>query len=588
MLPVWRRHSWAKQQQDHAPEPDSLPWTLDGLADIAPANFPYQEVTLTSDADDRSDGGVAAYRTQMEGLKTFNGIVFCTQAMLCYDLLARRRSTREFSLSEAQYRERRADAASRHVPLQPRWMYDNEYRVKTETPGCGLLPDYKELIVDEAHLLPAAIKNACSAEVSLFKLKSALVHANAKKSMSTVEQCYRALVAISESSGKSTIFVGGDSSRGYGDQCAIQFRELLTAVKRARASIPARQRSADAKLATRVADEAIAALEKAVQQISHRDGGTQLYVDFSPVRRYPRLVAERKQIDSYLDYLWRRTRQAAVVSATLYTPTVRGYENPAYMARQLSIPTDSLRTCPARVPSWLTNGVELWTPKPGNTNDAGWLEPPRISKLRDLNDQQSSKLASKWYEEIAGIILEIANSAKGGMLVLCTSYSDLEGILKHLRGSPIEDRLIPATHELNTIGLIRFNVLKARFMHRGRNRERPIWVTTGQAWTGLDLSLSDLPPSDDYLLTDLVITKVPFSRPAITSNGQDHLRAVNQAVMTLRQGMGRLIRREGLKHRRIHVLDGGVSKRKAGLQQIEYLFGFYKKRRFWEVPKNAQ
>jgi CRISPR type IV-associated DEAD/DEAH-box helicase Csf4 len=106
--------------------------------------------------------------------------------------------------------------------------------------------------------------------------------------------------------------------------------------------------------------------------------------------------------------------------------------------------------------------------------------------------------------------------------------------------------------------------LTSLFKAEARAGNRPVWVATGPAWTGLDLR-DELAKnaSDDRILTDLVITRNPMGRNRTAA----HLARVARlgfeqelldAAFTLRQGLGRLIRREDLKNRRIWFLDGRI------------------------------
>ena len=90
---------------------------------------------------------------------------------------------------------------------------------------------------------------------------------------------------------------------------------------------------------------------------------------------------------------------------------------------------------------------------------------------------------------------------------------------------------------------------------------RPVWLATGSAWTEVDLADTASSAEDNRLLTDLVIDHLPLR----TSTSIQHARALSmsnargiEATFKFWQGIGRLMRREGVRDRRIWVLDGRV------------------------------
>jgi CRISPR type IV-associated DEAD/DEAH-box helicase Csf4 len=90
----------------------------------------------------------------------------------------------------------------------------------------------------------------------------------------------------------------------------------------------------------------------------------------------------------------------------------------------------------------------------------------------------------------------------------------------------------------------------------------------------------------DLLLTDLVIPAIPFG----TNRTMTHAARVayakfpaekSEAMMTFRQWLGRPVRREGLAHRRIWVLDG----RLASVQHARWATDFTALLRMYEKVK---
>ena len=83
----------------------------------------------------------------------------------------------------------------------------------------------------------------------------------------------------------------------------------------------------------------------------------------------------------------------------------------------------------------------------------------------------------------------------------------------------------------------------------------------GGAWTGLDLKDHDAEnPLHDTLLTDLVVARLPYNSnitpPAINRRNFMADADIMETALLLKQGFGRLIRREGVKDRNIWFLDG--------------------------------
>ena len=158
---------------------------------------------------------------------------------------------------------------------------------------------------------------------------------------------------------------------------------------------------------------------------------------------------------------------------------------------------------------------------------------------------------------------EVSNTAAGGTLVLCCSYLDVRALGTLLAG-PLAARL------LTSRGSGSLRVLGEEFIQLGRESVRPVWLATGSAWTGLDLSDHHaLDPAEDFALTDLVVTRIPFG----ANKTAVHLARTKrlgfdvecmEAALRLKQGLGRLIRRAGVVERRIWVLDGRSHSQQSG------------------------
>ena len=149
---------------------------------------------------------------------------------------------------------------------------------------------------------------------------------------------------------------------------------------------------------------------------------------------------------------------------------------------------------------------------------------------------------------------------------LMTSYESVTSVARLIEatGSPVVTSLIQANSG-TTLAQQR-----ALFMTLAQQGRRPLWLALGGAWTGLDLNGAHAQPpmlSDtDNLLTDLVIPRIPFSLNVTTT----HMHRMTarggvpwellDTTMRFKQGIGRLVRREGIpNNRRIFVLDGRLN-----------------------------
>ncbi|EQD33127.1 DEAD/DEAH box helicase, partial [mine drainage metagenome] len=110
---------------------------------------------------------------------------------------------------------------------------------------------------------------------------------------------------------------------------------------------------------------------------------------------------------------------------------------------------------------------------------------------------------------------------------------------------------------------------RRRFLNVIANGRRPCLLGVGSAWTGLDLSGDGLAAitgrhvaeSEDQVVTDLIIPTAPIGTnrsltQAWRKERMGMVAEVGATSLMFRQGIGRLVRREGLpRNRRLHFLD---------------------------------
>ncbi|MCL2103077.1 MAG: ATP-dependent DNA helicase, partial [Syntrophorhabdaceae bacterium] len=153
-------------------------------------------------------------------------------------------------------------------------------------------------------------------------------------------------------------------------------------------------------------------------------------------------------------------------------------------------------------------------------------------------------------------IREILKCSGGGALVLCTSYRTLMALKTALRGEETSYTL-----------LVQGDAPRARLLKEFREEEDAVLIGTGTFWEGVDV------PGES--LRCVIIDKLPFASPsdpvtsarilALAQRGVDPFSSYQlpEAVLALRQGVGRLLRR-GDDYGIVALLDNRIMTRSYG------------------------
>ncbi len=399
----------------------------------------------------------------------------------------------------------------------------------------GVLPPLLALLVDEAHKLEEAQAGVLSSGLHLSVLRSTLSKrdlwpgsaASVKSAATSAGNLFAALQDIGD--GVQLSGPGANADPETVSHVRMLSSTLIAALKDA--STPKKKQSEKTSRPPVVAVEALRSLGQLVNPKSS------VHVQFSPVRKFPSVIVGPATVAPFLSGRWATTPAVLLTSGTLLLPTLQGLSHAA-LVRTLAIPSDRVLRCQPIHPSWLTHSPTIFLPSKSD----GALCPPKPGSPGDMK---------AWAVEQAKVILRAAVSATGGTLILCSGYERVEALASELL--PLGDRLIVQDRKTAPM-----SVCEDRFRSHGH---RPVWIATGGAWTGLDLSDSGVSAVEDTLLTDLIVTATPFGMVRTST----HLSRVSRtgfinekraALMMLRQGLGRLIRREGLMHRRLWFLDG--------------------------------
>lgn len=415
----------------------------------------------------------------------------------------------------------------------------------------GLLPEPGLLVIDEAHAFEQELANVATQGVSLWSLHRLLSRGSwtslragsaATAAAATVQYCIAELANLPLDTSSSlrlphdlqsheAIAQRWSSCGSLLHQLHEQLEALSTKISKAKDTSGWR----NAHRQVRAASRAIAFANAGTHEVS---------VTLSPVRKLAKLTVGPRTVSHYLQHLWSTCDSAALMSATLYVPTARG-DTSFYISRILSLPADRIAQTVAEHPDWITSTPLLMLP---DKSALPVLTPPSGEAL-------SPNALSSWMAHVARVVRHAAASSRGGTLVLLSGYERLD-LLAELLSASLAERLVV---QRPNKGVAR---CEAEFRHLASNDHRPIWLATGGAWTGLDMRDKAVPDDraqDDNLLTDLVIPNIPLG----LSGGTTHT-ARREAFLPVegmatalifRQGLGRLIRRSGLQHRRIWMLD---------------------------------
>jgi len=514
-----------------------LPYQTRDLQNAIPL-FPPCSI---DDLTDEDDPGMMAYRAQFTRAKSV-GILVVTHTMLALDTKLKRiramQASKEDGLTTTTLKKTHAlaiaDVGNEEITRLDEFLTEH-YATYDVT---GVLPEFDCLIVDEGHLLEQAFSRINSDEFSLYGLlrNECLTETNRTQ----MRRAFDMLVKTGKGMRDNKIDLSSSSASDSLDHIT----SILSILKRSRKK--------DSEIR-----RAISMMNSLIKNV-HRAGFT-ASVDYSPVYRYPRLRVGAKSSFIFLQFLWAKTKTAAILSATLLLPDSTGDWSPSYVSRNLCIPKDRIRIAHLPTPDWLTKPVTIFMPEVRQIGARFWLQPPSSRRtgniVQDGIEYQSA--IDIWVtDELVPVMSWIANTAAGGTLVLLSSYQLAEKLHSQLHA--YHDRMVVASSDFP------MSAQKKLYEDIHATGRQPIWISVGGAWTGLNLkddAIADSDALNDMFVTDLVIPRLPMGMNRSISHEYrvsylGWTMEISETLMLLKQGIGRLVRREGIAHnRRIFILD---------------------------------
>jgi CRISPR type IV-associated DEAD/DEAH-box helicase Csf4 len=492
-------------------EQDGAGWTRSSLDDaFREAGYDVDLGVETTLLSRRHQEAEAAYRRQYE---TTAQVLLCTHVLLARDV-ATRVGRRTDDLSD-----------------MPAMVLANERRLREETADDRILPEWRHLIVDEAHQLATGFMMALTSRLSFRRLLS-ILEVRLADGADILERPYALLKRMVDLFENGSDVRKGVRSRRLGME-GRHDRALVRAVEQCIPENPAALGGSEADTGyLRRFRDAAALAQRGRTRVAPS-------MTWSEIHHVLGLSVTPLSFGRQLDFLFRSCRSAALLSATLYSHD--DDEPHDHLARQLMLPLDRVGLHPPIPSDWQTRDVTLHLPEGEMAQD---LDPRR----RD------------WTSSLAETIALAAVDSELGMLVLATSHADIAEV-NELLDEDHGDRLV-VTDERGVGPAAR------RFVEAARAGLRPIWLATGPAWTGLDL------PEDS--IDSLLVTRLPYglSNPVMHEHLMGTVRtrldfrdAETDMIKTLRQGIGRLVRdRDSRRPRFLWMADGRLDGERAGMR----------------------
>lgn len=503
-------------------------WLVDDLVFVCPG-ISLDGCLLSDIKEPEKDNPAMKIYSRLRAGIASAQMIICTQAMLAFDVMLRCRTCSE---------EDALDEKSKDGKSKPRGKLG---------PYVELLGDYHSVILDEAHDYERIVSSVNTKGISLLRLRHFLKTTEMgeeRERRKGVEYCdethrlYRLFLGLwGREEGLFCSYGQEFSSVMTRSQCDAfyAFSRMIGKISEILDDILSR-RGARKKKHFREMDEARESLRYFLQRkASFRVAG-------SPVYHWPSISVGKKSVYPQLRFLWKRVQHAILSSATLLLPQ-RGEQSAHYMAEMLGIHSDEYIELLPVIPRWVTSPVTLMVP---DTQSAILLSPP-TSFRQDTSSPEWMDAKCQWRANIAWAIDMIAQQAPAGTLVLATSYNDIEEVADQLRlfYDQTGARLICRNHSVS------FGVEKAQYEDMVAAGMRPIWLSLGSAWTGMDT-----------VIGDLALIKVPFNcNQTMTFAYRARLNpnvSRSEAAYLFRQGIGRLVRGADAGARRLWILDGKV------------------------------
>lgn len=411
----------------------------------------------------------------------------------------------------------------------------------------GVFPIPGALLIDEAHDFERNFAALFADSISMNSLTRRLrqhwigteskPHSVAKKCLDAAQALRRALRQLDDLDHRDSVALSPDLDASIVSQIR-HLREIIqstTLDKMKGIDGDRKALAAAAEICTTRPDSPVA------DRLANRTIG---WIEFSPDRRFPSIVAGSGDVSVKLGGFWKAIQAnnggIALGSATLFLPDGRGNETPEYAVDVLALPRSKIDTPrPARA-KWVTSIPVLHIPSPASV--------PAL--CRPAAKGRTTESEAAWLDALALRIAAICDGARGGTVILLSSFVHADEIAKRL---PFPDRIVRQMRDRKLASA------QKEYETAYLAGKRPVLLGVGGAWTGMDIHKDD----DDAILSDLIVACLPvgFNR-STTMQGRKAkfgmAPVAKEALTLLKQGIGRLVRSKFAKDKNLWILDGRI------------------------------
>lgn len=472
-------------------------YLLADAREVAP-QVPWDELVVSQlDADNDADAGLQCYQLLRQNHAKSAKLTLATHSMVVMDAMLRKRNDQ------------------------------------------GLFTPFHTLIVDEAHTLAGIAEATFSKHGAIRSIIAELSNTEYWKRQRKSTAAQQAIAKV-----KSV----GEDMRGLLKSCNAERVNLNQSEHREMFSQCLS--NLQASLAPLISSASPYSKVTEAYELCRELSKGRLRVDLiaSPVRGYPSIQGGPSNLSGFFEGFWEPLKHVILASATCYVPGVNGQMNAGLLISSLNLTKrygiEGVKKFSPVVPPWLYKSVQVMESK----------EPALCYPELDTDADEHGLTASRstWYVAVAKYIRHIHAKAAGGTLVLLPSYEAIEEISALLTDISVISQAVGT-----------FSDSHCEFVLANQQGRKSVWLATGSAWTGLDCSDTSVSADKDTLLTDLVIPKIPFGveRSLAHQRRQKAMPTTerDRALFQFKQGIGRLIRRPGLLHRKLWILDGRIN-----------------------------